>query len=45
LKARNSRVADFYDAPFTNFGLNAVEKLFSEGEAEEIMELTKRLVA
>ncbi len=34
-----------YKAPFLNSGLNAVEKLFSEEELEEILELTKRLIA
>jgi len=37
--------ADLYDPPFTNFGVNAVEKLFSEEEVNELVELTKKLVA
>jgi type I restriction enzyme R subunit len=37
--------ADLYEPPFTNFGVNAVEKLFSEDEVNELVELTKKLVA
>lgn len=37
--------ADLYEPPFTNFGVNAVEKLFSEEEVNELVELTKKLVA
>lgn len=36
---------DLYEAPFTNFGVNAVEKLFSEGEVNDLLELVKRLAA
>jgi type I restriction enzyme R subunit len=45
VQKRRLEVGDLYEAPFTNFGLNAVEKLFSEEEVEEILELTKRLIA
>ncbi len=45
VQKRRLEVADLYEAPFTNFGLNAVEKLFSEDEVGEILELTKRLIA
>jgi len=45
VQKRRLEVADLYEAPFTNFGLNAVEKLFSDDEVEEILELTKRLIA
>lgn len=31
--------------PFSNFGMNAVEKLFTDDDVKEIIELTKRLVA
>jgi type I restriction enzyme R subunit len=37
--------ADLYEEPFINFGVNAVEKLFSEEEVNELVELTKKLVA
>ncbi|MFH2031972.1 MAG: type I restriction-modification enzyme R subunit C-terminal domain-containing protein [Bacteroidota bacterium] len=37
--------ADLYEPPFTNFGVNAVEKLFSEEEVNELVALTKKLVA
>jgi len=30
--------------PFSNFGSNAVDKLFSEEDMNELMELTKKLV-
>lgn len=36
---------DLYEEPFTNFGANAIEKLFSEGEKEELLTLIKRLAA
>jgi type I restriction enzyme R subunit len=37
--------ADLYEPPFTNFGVNAVEKLFSESELNELIQLTNNLVA
>lgn len=37
--------ADLYDVPFTQFGLNAVEKYFSEEEIKDIVQLTKKLAA
>lgn len=43
MQKRKIAVGDLYEPPFTNFGLNAVEKLFSESEMDEILELTKRL--
>lgn len=45
VQKRRLEVGDLYEAPFANFGLNAVEKLFSEVEVEEILDLTKRLIA
>ena len=36
---------DLYEAPFTIFGVNAVEKFFSEGEVNDLLELVKRLAA
>jgi type I restriction enzyme R subunit len=45
LEKRRLVVDDLYEAPFTNFGMNAVEKLFSEDEVEEILEMTKKLIA
>ncbi len=35
-------VDDLYEAPFTNFGMNAIKKLFSKEELEEILQLTKK---
>jgi len=31
--------------PFTNFGSNAVHKLFTENNVNELVELTRKLVA
>ncbi|MEI8279899.1 MAG: type I restriction-modification enzyme R subunit C-terminal domain-containing protein, partial [Bacteroidota bacterium] len=45
IQKRKLVVDDLYEAPFTNFGMNAVEKLFSEEEVEEILEMTKKLIA
>jgi type I restriction enzyme R subunit len=44
IQKRKLEVSDLYEPPFTNFGLNAVEKLFSAKDVEEILELTKRLI-
>lgn len=44
IQKRKIEVNDLYEPPFTNFGLNAVEKLFNEKDVEEILELTKRLM-
>jgi hypothetical protein len=45
LQRRKLELADLYEEPFTNFGANAVEKLFSEGEIQELVRLVKRLAA
>lgn len=45
MQKRKLEEADLYDAPFTNFGTNAVEKYFTHEEIEELMELTKKLAA
>lgn len=45
LQKRKLEEADLYEAPFTNFGNNAVEKYFTQDEIEEMIELTKRLAA
>ncbi|MBI4931837.1 MAG: DEAD/DEAH box helicase family protein [Bacteroidetes bacterium] len=42
---RKLEEADLYEAPFTNFGMNAVEKLFTEEEIKQLVELTRKLVA
>lgn len=42
---RKLEPADLYEPPFTNFGVNAVEKLFIEEQVNELVELTKKLVA
>ena len=43
LDRRKLELADLYDEPFTNFGTNAVEKLFTVREIEDIIQLTKKL--
>ncbi|HYV91144.1 MAG TPA: hypothetical protein VE978_05150 [Chitinophagales bacterium] len=45
MQKRKLEEADLHDAPFSNFGMNAVEKLFTNDDVKEIIELTKRLVA
>lgn len=45
LQKRKLEEADLYEAPFTNFGSNAVEKYFTTEEIEELIELTKKLAA
>lgn len=45
LQRKKVEVADLYEEPFTSFGLNAVEKLFSEVEIQELVALVKRLAA
>lgn len=45
MQKRKLEEADLYEAPFTNFGSNAVEKYFTPEEIEELMELTKKLAA
>ena len=45
LQRRKLELADLYEEPFTNFGANAVEKLFGESEISELIELARRLAA
>jgi len=45
LQRKNVEVADLYEEPFTSFGLNAVDKLFSASEIEDLVSLVKRLAA
>lgn len=45
LQKRKLEEADLYDAPFTNFGSNAVEKYFTQQQVAELIELTKKLAA
>jgi len=45
LQRRKLELADLYEEPFTNFGANAVEKLFGESEITELIDLAKRLAA
>ncbi|MBS4027194.1 MAG: DEAD/DEAH box helicase family protein [Ignavibacteriales bacterium] len=43
LQTKKINVADLYEEPFTNFGMNAVEKLFTQSEIDELILLTKKL--
>jgi type I restriction enzyme R subunit len=45
LQRKKVEVADLYEEPFTSFGLNAVDKLFSQAELTEIVSLVRRLAA
>ncbi|MCX6151734.1 MAG: DEAD/DEAH box helicase family protein [Ignavibacteriales bacterium] len=45
VQRRKLEPADLYEEPFTNFGSNAVDKLFTEDDVNELVELTKKLVA
>ena len=43
MQRRKLALDDLYEAPFTNFGMGAVEKLFKQEEVEEIIEMTNKL--
>lgn len=45
VQRRKLEPADLYEEPFTNFGKDAVDKLFTEEDVSELVELTKKLVA
>jgi type I restriction enzyme R subunit len=45
IQRRKVELADLYEEPFTNFGANAVEKLFGQSEIIELIESAKRLAA
>lgn len=45
VQRRKLEPADLYEEPFTNFGKDAVDKLFTEEDVNELVELTKKLVA
>jgi type I restriction enzyme, R subunit len=45
LQTRQLSEADLYEPPFSNFGVNAVEKLFAREDITELIELTKKLIA
>jgi type I restriction enzyme R subunit len=44
VQRRKLEPADLYEEPFTNFGTNAVDKLFTEEDVSELVELTKKLI-
>lgn len=45
VQRRKLEPADLYEEPFTNFGSNAVDILFTEDDVNELVELTKNLQA
>lgn len=45
LQRRQLELADLYEEPFTNFGTNAADKLFTGDELEELISLARRLAA
>ena len=45
LQRRKLETGDLYEPPLSNFGENAVERLFSESEINDLIKLTKRLAA
>lgn len=44
VQRRKLEPADLYEEPFTNFGSNAVEKLFTEEDVNELMKLMKQII-
>lgn len=44
VQRRKIEPADLYEEPFTNFGKDAVDKLFTEEDVNELVKLTKKLV-
>ncbi|MBU2447196.1 MAG: type I restriction endonuclease, partial [Bacteroidetes bacterium] len=44
VQRRKLEPADLYEEPFTNFGSNAVDKLFTEEDVNELVELTRKLI-
>ena len=45
LQKQQLQLADLYEAPLTAFGNNAVDRLFTEQDVAELLDLTKRLAA
>ena len=45
LQRQQLTLSDLYEEPFTNFGANAVEKLFAQSEIAEIINLSRRLAS
>jgi type I restriction enzyme R subunit len=45
LQRRRIEVADLYDEPLDRFGEDAVERLFTEREIQELLTMAGRLVA
>jgi len=45
LQRNKLETADLYEEPFTNFGANAVDRLFTPQEVQELITLTAQLAA
>jgi len=45
MQRKQVEVSDLYEEPFTSFGLNAVDKLFSAREIADLVSLVRRLAA
>ncbi len=45
LQRRHLQLADLYDSPFTSFGVDAVERLFTSEQVDEIINLANTLAA
>jgi type I restriction enzyme R subunit len=43
LRKRHLERADLYDPPLTSFGEDAVERLFSEAQIEDVLSFTEKL--
>jgi hypothetical protein len=44
VQRRKLEPADLYEEPFTNFGSNVVDKLFTEEDVSELLGLTEKLI-
>ncbi len=45
IQKRSLELADLYEAPFTNFGADVIEKLFTMHDVKDLMDLVKELRA
>ena len=45
LQKRKLSEADLYEAPLTNFGRNAVDKLFTPNDVRDLLEFTEKIEA
>jgi type I site-specific restriction endonuclease len=45
LQRKRLEIADLYEEPFSNFGVDAVDKLFEQEEVWELIKMTRKLAA